>query len=381
VALILPLAWAGDAVALVAEEAGLEAALARYQGIADAGGWPSLGEGPALKPGMVDPGVPVLRARLAATGDLPPGSIGDGESFGTALELAVRRFQERHGLVVDGVVGPVTRAALNVPAPARAATLARNLARLARRPPWPRERFVLVQVPAFAVAAVEDGRPVLVMRAIVGRTTRQTPELRSRIGEIELNPFWTVPPRIARLDIVPKQRRDAGYLAARGIRVFAGWERGAPEVDPDSIDWTAPPPAVKLRQDPGPENALGRVKFLFPNSHHVFLHDTPKRALFERLPRTFSSGCVRIERPFAFAEWLLRDDPAWPPRRIAQVVDSGETKRVRLRAPVPIVLAYFTAWVDGDGRVNFRDDVYERDGAHAEPAGEGCGVDDGAGGS
>lgn len=358
-----------------------EAAIAHYDALSAMSPWPALPDGPSLRPGDADRRVPQLRQRLRITDEgsdwWSPDNL--GEIYDPGLERAVRRFQQRNGLVVDGIVGPATRTALNVAPARRAAMLRVNLHRLRQLVPWP-ARFVLVHVPAFEAFAVENDVVRIRSRAIVGRPTRQTPEFRSAIEEMVFNPFWTVPVKLARRDIAPKAHGDPGYLAEQGIRVYQSWAADAPEIDPAGVDWTALPSTVKLRQDPGPKNALGRVKFLFPNPYDVYLHDTPGRELFARLPRAFSSGCVRLERALDLAQWLLEDYPAWSPDAVRGAADGGARVAVRLRAPVPVIFTYLTAWAGADGVVQFRDDLYGRDRidprqvADADP--DACHVDD-----
>lgn len=356
----------------------LETALAIYGAIAERGGWPSFAAGESLRLGDSDSRVPILRRVLAATGDLPArdqsgfasvkaGLVEGGDSartdqFDPLLDRAVRAFQDRHGLEVDGVVGPRTRAALNVGVDRRIAQIRANLERV-RSLATPEARYVLVNAGGQTVTLIEDGAAVLSMRAIVGLPSRQTPDLSSRITTIEFNPFWNVPDRIALLDILPKVKRDPGYLAERKIRVFSGWNDQERILDPDAIDWSRLGQGnlpYRLRQDPGPRNALGRIKFTFPNRHGVFMHDTPDRHLFDRPMRNFSSGCIRIEQPVELATALLAADQRWTRSEIEAAIDTGETRKVELREPVPIHLVYVTVWLDRLGRVQLRDDVYGR---------------------
>lgn len=341
----------------------LRRALARYRKVEEAGGWPVLVTGPALKEGDRSARVVVLRERLEATGDITVPAA-DRDLFDGGLAQAVRRFQGRHGLESDGVVGPATRAELNVPVQTRIRQIIVNMERWRWMPDDLGERYVLVNLAGFELEVVESGRVVMDMRTVVGRPYRSTPVFTGEMTYLEFNPTWTIPPTILRQDILPQVRKDPGYLVEQGIRVFSGWGADSVELDPFDIDWGAVPPhriPYRLRQDPGPRNALGRVKFMFPNPFHVYLHDTPSRELFGRTVRTLSSGCIRIEQPLRLASYLLAEQPAWTEERIREVIDGGKTTVVRLSTPVPVHLTYLTAWIGEGGTMHFRADAYGRD--------------------
>jgi L,D-transpeptidase YcbB len=285
----------------------LQSWLRTYRDLEAAGGWPDVPAGPTLHPGDVDRRVRALRKRLQVTGEAPAADVPQPELFDETLEQAVRTFQRRHALTVDGLVGRHTLEALNVPADRRVGQLRLALERLRWVSQEAAVTLVAVNIAGFRVFYVRDGQAVWQSRAMVGRTYRQTPTFRGHMAYLELNPDWTLPPVILRNDTLPTLKRNPAYLAENHIRVFDG--AGA-EVDPSTIDWNRferLPPFV-LRQDPGPHNALGAIKFIFPNRHAVFLHDTPHRALFEQADRAFSSGCIRIEDPLELAVLLL-DDP------------------------------------------------------------------------
>jgi murein L,D-transpeptidase YcbB/YkuD len=340
----------------------LQQALAHYRAIAATGGWPLLPDGPTLRPGDRDPLLAVLRQRLAREG--MDGPVGDGEAlFDAPLLAAVRRFQARHGLDVDGAVGRQTRRALNTPVSFRVDQLIANLERRRWLGAAPGRRQVRVNMAAFTLEAIDGPAVALRMRVVVGQPYRPTPEFSDRIRYLVLNPYWEVPPRLAAQDKLPLIRRDPDYLAREHIRVLSGWAEDARQIDPATIDWQhlRTPLPYRLRQDPGPWNALGRIKFMFPNAHDVYLHDTPARALFEHAERGFSSGCIRLQEPLALADWLLSGDPRWSPEALRAAIDSGQTRTVNLREPVPVYLLYWTAWVDSDGTVQFRRDIYDRD--------------------
>jgi murein L,D-transpeptidase YcbB/YkuD len=334
-------------------------ALARYRELAARGGFEPVPDGPKLEPGAEGPRVEALRRRLAAEGDLPEEQA-TGALFDAALEAAVKRAQERYGLDPDGVVGRATLAALNVPVDARVDQIRVNLER-ARWVLYAIEgRLVLVDIAGFRLRYFDPAGD-WTTRVVVGRPYRKTPVFRSTIRYLVLNPTWTVPPTIFAQDILPAVRKDPGYLAKKRLRVIDS--RGG-EVDPRSIDWagvSARGFPYQLRQDPGPDNALGLVKFMFPNSHSVYLHDTPSRALFEKAERAASSGCIRVEQPLRLAELLLADPERWSREALERAIESGRTQTVNLPEPVPVILMYWTVDVAPDGSVSFKPDLYERD--------------------
>lgn len=345
------------------EYARLKQALADYRAAAQRGGWTRLPAGGKLETGMRDERVRKLRARLAETGDLKEEG-GDPTLFDAAVAQAVKRFQYRHGQTQDGVVGPATLAALNVPVERRIEQMQLNLERRRWMPADLGERYVFVNLADFVLKVVDGPKTIHDAKVIVGKPYHRTPVFSGIMTYIVLNPYWHVPPSIATREILPKLKKDPGYLASQGIRVFTDWSADATELDPRGIDWSAVGPRsfpYKLRQDAGTKNALGRVKFMFPNPFNVYLHDTPSRGLFQRTARSFSHGCVRVQNPIDLAEILLRDDPQWTRERIDAVLAGGDQSIVTLKRPVPVHLTYLTAWVNKDGGVHFRDDVYDRD--------------------
>lgn len=316
----------------------LRAAVASYQAIVAAGGWPAMPESGKIEPGSHGPRVAALRSRLEASGDVA-GSTGDPEFYDDQLRAAVEGFQRRHGLAADGVVGPGTFEALNVSAEARLTTLTANLRRLQRQARDWGDTYIAVNSAAARYRLVDGGRTVFDEVTIVGQPDWKTPEIHSEIERIELNPYWTVPPRIARLELAEEIAKDPAYLQTHNIRQVNGM----------------------YRQEPGPGNALGKAKFLFPNSYDVYLHDTNSHKLFKRDRRHLSHGCVRIPNAVALAEYLLKDDPNWSSQQIDSVLKRGKNRGVTLAQPMPVHIVYDTAWVDETGAVQFRKDVYGRD--------------------
>lgn len=317
----------------------LRRALATYRTIAMMGGWTVIGPGSPLRRGDWGERVDRLSARLAATGDLGP--VMFPALFDADMEQAVGSLQRRHGLEIDGIVGPATLRALDVPVQERIAEIELNLERLRWLPDAGR-RFAIINIAAFELSVVEDGRVVLRMGIVVGKPFQRTPVFSSRITEVVFSPWWNIPASIARNEIWPKARRDASYLEREHIEVVSGG---------------------RLRQRPGPWNALGGVKFVAPNDYSVYLHDTPARTLFERSSRAFSHGCMRLERPFELAAYLLRDDPRWTREAIAKAARAGTERTARVRDPLPLHVLYWTSWVDEAGIVQFREDVYGRNAA------------------
>jgi murein L,D-transpeptidase YcbB/YkuD len=321
-----------------------------------------LPDGDSLKPGMHNDLIPILRERLTAFGVAL-----DGDSASTVfdpeLEAAVMAFQRHHGLDDDGVVGRKTRAMLNMTVAQRIRIVELNMERLR----WLQEdlgnRYIWINIPAFQLSVIEDGQEVLAMDVIVGRDYRSTPVFSGLMTYVDFNPYWNVPHKLAVEDILPKVQADPEYLASHGFKVFAGWTSDEP-LDPATIDWnslTETSFGYRLRQDPGEHNALGRVKFMLPNEHSIYLHDTPNRALFSRAERAFSSGCVRLSQPVDMALYLLGGSGDWSQERLDEIWAEPELTRVSLERPIPVYFSYMTAWVDQDGVLQFRADVYQRD--------------------
>ena len=337
-------------------------ALAAYRALKERGvEWPTVTTGPSLKPDMSDPRVAAVRTRLAATGEWrDAGEAIDESLFDAGLVEAVRGFQRRHGLDVDGAVGRATVAAMNVSVAERIAQLRVNLERVR----WVfrdlESEAISVNIAAFEAAYLDHGQVRWSGRVIVGKPFRQTPIFKDQLSYVELNPTWTVPPTILREDILPKLRVDGGYLTKKKLRLIDF--NGAP-VDASRIDWRAQGGGFPyfLRQEGGPDNPLGRVAFMFPNVHAVYLHDTPTRGLFQQAERAFSSGCIRIENPLKLAEMVLRDDPNWNQTTLEEAVAKGQNQRINLPRKITIMLLYLTAFPTQDGAVQFRRDVYGRD--------------------
>ncbi len=346
----------------------LRTMLDRYLVLRDAGGWPVLSSaGPTLDVGVDSTEIQVIREILWRARDLAENARGDTRYDG-ALQRAVQRFQLRHGLTIDGIVGPRTRQALSVDVDARIKQIQLNLERTRQLPRDLGERYIWINTAAFELDVHEGDRVPLSMRVIVGKQKRQTPVFTENLRYLVVNPYWHVPTKLAKRDLIPALLHNPDYFMRRGIRVLSGWQDDATELDPLAIDWREYSGSrylpYKLRQDPGPDNSLGRIKFMLPNRYSVYLHDTPGKHLFERSVRTFSSGCVRIEKPLELARYVIGGEDI-ESEQLEAIIDTGQHQVISLPEPIPVYMVYQTAWVDSDGNAQFRDDIYGRDPALA----------------
>ncbi|UNK36996.1 L,D-transpeptidase family protein [Shinella sp. H4-D48] len=338
----------------------IQQAISDYQQIVSNGGWPQVNSSQKLQIGVVDSGVQSLRQRLIISGDLPR-AAGISDSFDSYVDGAVKRFQARHGLPQDGVLGEYTLKAMNVPATTRLSQLNTNLVRLQTMSGDLGQRYVMVNIPAAYIEAVESGRVASRHVAVVGRMSRPTHIINSKIYEVILNPYWTAPRSIIEKDIVPLMRQDPTYLARNNIRLIDG--KGQ-EVAPETVDWNAAKaPNLMFRQDPGKINAMSSTKINFHNPNNEYMHDTPQQGLFNKLMRFESSGCVRVQNVRDLTTWLLRDTPGWSREKIEQVINSRVSSPIRLATEVPVYFVYISAWSARDRVVQFRDDIYQMDGA------------------
>ena len=345
----------------------LRTALAQYRALVDAPAWrtalPPL-SGDRLRPGQRWPGLAALAARLHALGDLDAAPATEPDTFDPALQHAVKAFQERHGLSADGVLGKATLEALDVPPAARARQIALALERLRLTPLPAAERFVTVNVPEFMLYAWQRQdqavHQAFAMRVIVGKAVgTRTPLFDEDMRRIEFNPYWNIPPSIARGETLPKLRANPGYLAAQGMEFVGPGGQTSSTVTTELLD-AVQAGQWRLRQRPGRLNALGDIKFVLPNDQNIYLHHTPSVGLFQRARRDFSHGCIRIEQPVALAQWVLADDPDWSEARIRQTMGQPRTVSVALPTPVPVLIVYRTVSVR-DGRVHFAPDLYRQD--------------------
>ena len=337
-------------------------AIQRYQTIVAQGGWPTV-PAYAMRPGSHGNEVELLHRRLEISGDLVGQSIPD--EYDAALTQAVRKFQARHALPPTGVIDRATIDVMNVPATIRLHQLQSNLGRLQTLAPAAANRYVVVNIPAAQVEAVESGQVASRHAAVVGKFERQTPELSSKIQEIDFNPYWYVPRSIIYKDLVPKARefaqRGQDMLAAYHMEAF---DAAGNPIRAQSIDWNGDQVyGYNYRQLPWEENSLGFVKINFPNKDSVYMHDTPLKSLFGRNVRFESSGCVRVHNIETLVTWILRDTPGWNMQHVLSMKQTGEQIDVKLAKPLPVYFVYVSAWATPDGVVNFRPDIYNHDGA------------------
>jgi murein L,D-transpeptidase YcbB/YkuD len=308
----------------------------------------------------------LLRQRLAAEGFLANLGADDQLLFDDDVEKALKKFQAQNGLETDGILGTQTLQALNISADQRVRQITVNMERWRWLPQSLGDRYILVNIASFNLDVIEQETPILNMRVVAGRSYRKTPVFSDKITYLVINPYWGVPDPIAKKDILPKVKKDINFLINQKIRVFEGWGANTKEIDPNIIDWSTVSETnlrYRFKQDPGSQNALGRIKFMFPNQFDVYLHDTPSRELFAKARRDFSSGCIRIEKPVELAEYLLKNHPDWPPEKIRSALSGSDVsvQTVKLPEAVDIHILYWTVWLGKDDLIHFGVDIYDRD--------------------
>ncbi|MEE9422503.1 MAG: L,D-transpeptidase family protein [Gammaproteobacteria bacterium] len=342
----------------------LKEALASYRDIEQGGGWPEIPPGPNLSIGVRHKQVSILRNWLRIAGDYDSIMLADPYYFDLGLEQAVKKFRVRHGMAAVGTVNKTVREMLDVPVKDRISQIIVAMERWRWLPRNRGEQHVWVNLANAEMHIFEHAESVFTMRVVVGRHYRSTPSFRSEIDRIVFNPTWSVPRTIAIEDILPQQKNDAHFISRKHIRVFKGTGDKASEIDPTQVAWNelnADYFPYRLRQDAGPKNSLGRLKFMFENPYDIYMHDTPAKLLFHLPKRAFSSGCVRLEKPVEFAAYLLEHDKGWGASKVESQIDQALTKTVRLNNKIPVYFVYLTSWVTKEGDINFREDVYGRD--------------------
>jgi murein L,D-transpeptidase YcbB/YkuD len=343
-------------------EQSLVSAVDFYQSIVAAGGWPKLPGRITLRPGDSDESVVILRKRLKMTRDLPANARGD-YAFDDNVVEAVKRFQRRNGLEPTGVVYGITLRSLNVPAKTRLRQLQANLARIHALLPklTGSPKYIIMNSASFELQGIQNGRVAITSRVISGKRATPTPDVSAQVRAINILPYWHVPRTIAKRALIPAIRKNPSYLYKERIRVFSTF--GGDEVDPSTVNWWGPEATrYVFRQDPGPQNALGVLRFDMPNKHIVYMHDTPMKNLFGYFERAYSAGCVRLQNFLNIADWLIAGQGSWTTARIQAVVASGKPQTIKLAHPVPVHFIYLTAWAT-NGVVEFRNDLYNLDDA------------------
>ncbi len=344
----------------------LQRALAHYLKLQQNGGWKHVSLGKTLKPGMRDRGVYALRERLRVTGDYVGCSdSSEDDSYDRCLVEAVKHFQRRNGLEDDGVIGPATLRVLNIPVSQRITTLRLNLDRIKWFNPRQPHRHIIINIPFFRLYFEQDGKLIKTMKVITGKPNHPTSIFSDEVEMIVLNPYWNIPKSIIQKEMIPKLLRNPYALEKQGMEIYAGWGKDAHKVDPASVDWsqyryskTVP---YRFAQVPGYKNALGKVKFLFPNRFSVYMHDTPTKPLFKRPKRAFSHGCVRLEKPRELLRTFASFEKSVDFEKSQEILKGKKNVYLRLKEKVPVDIIYLTAWVDYDGKLQFRDDVYHYD--------------------
>jgi murein L,D-transpeptidase YcbB/YkuD len=319
-----------------------------YYQIAKQGGWPTITMGKKpLKKGHSGPEIPVIKKRLELTHDMAAGD--SSNVFSDTLENGVKNFQQRHGYTPDGIITPDLVEQMNVPVLKRIQQILINMDRMRWMPHQPQGTLITVNIPEFVLHVTDGKNKVFDMPVVVGKEGHSTMMFNGDLNQVVFSPYWNVPPSIVKKEILPAIEKNPDYLESKHMEI-TGNEDGLPDI----------------RQKPGPDNALGRVKFLFPNSFNIYFHDTPEKGLFAKDKRAYSHGCIRLSDPVKMANWLLESNPEWTPDKIEEAMNSGNEKYVKIKKPVPVIITYYTAWVDENGQLNFRDDIYGHDAAQIE---------------
>lgn len=343
----------------------LRAALPHYQELAASGGWVQVAGGKSIHPGEQNSRIPAIRKRLQIEGFFSA-TITDDPVYDEELVQAVIQFQMRHGLTGDGVIGKSTIAAMNISAEKKVRQIIINLERWRWEAHDLGRKYVLVDIAGFTLEAIEDNAVVLEMPVVVGTQNHETPVFSDQIQYIELHPYWNIPAKIARDEMLGELQKNGHYLSTNHIRLFSDRSSEARELNPLAINWKQMSPQkmgqFKLRQDPGKWNALGAIKIVFPNSFNVYMHDTPAQSLFKRSNRAFSHGCIRLSNPVQLAEFLLGGaEKGWPAERLHKAIDAGKRTIINLPTPLPVHITYQTVKSDQDGAISFYSDIYNRD--------------------
>jgi len=321
----------------------LKTEMGKYLEITKQGGWPTIEETKAIKKGSSSPAIAQIKRRLQITGDMPAGDT--TQVYTDTLEMAVKNFQQRHGYKPDGTVSATLIKEMNVPAPKRLQQIVMNMERMRWMPNEPKsDKLILVNIPEFMLHMYEGNKRVWDMVVVVGKEGHNTVMFTGDLNQIVFSPYWNVPPSIVKSEILPAVDRNPNYLDNQNMEI---------------VNSNGELPTI--RQKPGTGNALGKVKFLFPNSFNIYFHDTPSKSLFDRDKRAFSHGCIRLQDPFRMAQYLLKDNPEWSAEKINVAMNEGSEKYVKLKDPVPVFITYYTSWVDDNGLLNFRDDIYKHD--------------------
>lgn len=344
----------------------LKAALAQYYQISEEDEWPVISPSKGLKPGSEDIVVAAIKRRLASTGDFDKRKVNNKDSthFNDDLTEAVKKFQSRNGIDVDGKIGNATLKAINIPIEERIDQIKLNMERMRWLPDSFGSKFILVNIPDYMLKIYNGDKIDLEMKVIVGKAYNATPIFSDEMEYISFSPTWTVPKSIGVEEMLPKLQEDPDYLSKNNYMLYDSWEKDAEPIDPRDVKWKDIDEEnfnFKIVQSPGKGNALGSVKFMFPNKFDIYLHDTPTGHLFDRRERSFSHGCIRVEKPIDLAEYLLKDTEGWNREKIVEAMNQEEPEDVKLFEKFPVHLVYWTAWVDDNDVLNFRDDIYLRD--------------------